>query len=510
MWSVGNSPWAKSAWIAALTLLSAAYFYSAISVSAARNLRMDEVLVITTVVQPSWEEVWKVVWAGSDVSPPGYHYLLHGMAQLTGIWDSPFFWRIPSVLAFYGTGICTLAIALRYMSPFVSLAVVGLIFVSDLHGFSDEIRPYALLAFGYAAAFLLWDRYAQTQRRGLSAFAIWFIAAFCLSMHFYGFVLPAALGMAEVLWLITRRQFRWGIWDALVATIPVEALWWPLGRHLATFVADENTARAYYARPTLPFFKEALTNVAFEGRYGYGLFLTVVLVIGTLSVLRWLFPRRVAAEIRQEPYRLPLLSPLVIVILVTTPIPFLVFAFSYYVSGSFCERFLLEACIGYALAAGFILEHLPFRREAALALTVVCSWLLFNQPPDERPLSARLDLLPPSSPVVVADGRDYLDLYEVSDAQTRKSLFFLFNPPDFRSPDPTYENILKRMAPFLPGSQIQGMNQFLQAHPDFYVLSSKDQPMSAYAPWFFKGAWTRTLVRQEVDVSLYHASQIRD
>src|ERR1700752_4877314 len=54
---------------ASLLIVSAAYFYAAISRSIADHFWMDEVLAVSAASQSSLAGVWRAIWAGTDFSP---------------------------------------------------------------------------------------------------------------------------------------------------------------------------------------------------------------------------------------------------------------------------------------------------------------------------------------------------------------------------------------------------------------------------------------------------------
>jgi len=531
---------------------------------------MDEILAVSAARQSSLAGVWRVLWAGTDLSPPLYHFLLHGLARGTGVWGSALVWRMPSIIGVYAAGLTAYILVRRYLSPFVALLVCGMVLASNLFNYAIQVREYGLLTFGLAGLLLIWDRFQNASFPALYALALWFVASLCLSLHFYGFVGAAAIGVAECIWLINTRNIRWGIWASLLLTIPVEAAWAPYAFHLANFNATDNKGVAYFGHPTLGRFADAFCSMVLGGKTGVVLLVSAIVIMVAIVVLRqipifktllrgeddpktfvavsanWSSPAMLIAALATLPFAVfavrgslserytapaalffgvaggyiifkTLLhcedaktsvtasadwSPLEILIAALGALPFAVFAFSFFVTNTFSERYTAPAALFFGVAGGYLLDKHPLRRIVAVALLPILIFILALEVHKVDPIAVivedlRAPLLP--LPIVVANGRDYINIMNAVDESTQKSLLFLLNPPDFVSPDPTNENAVKRLASFRPEYCVQDREEFLSTKSDFYVLITPEHPISTFSPWLLSDELERDVVKRGRD-----------
>lgn len=214
-------------------------------------LWMDEVLAVTAAQQSDVAGVVRAILAGTDFSPPSYHLLVHGLLgaglpeQLAA--------RLPSILAVAGAGWCVFAIARSRFGSLVALIALAVTIAGPLLDYAVQARPYGLTTFLLAAALALWDRVEQAKARELPALAgIWAALAACVSLHFYGILAVATLGICEALWTLVHRRIRWLAWAALAAVGPVFLAWMPLARHLRTISAGDQAGPGFTAIPPLP------------------------------------------------------------------------------------------------------------------------------------------------------------------------------------------------------------------------------------------------------------------
>ena len=282
----------RAAIVGSFVLISIGYFYAATSRSIANNLSMDEVLAVSAARQSSLSQVWGAIWSGTDFSPPTYHFLLHGFVQAVGAAEGHFVWRLPSILAVYGTALCTYFLLVKsQLSCSAAVLAFGIVLAFSLFDFAIQARQYGLLALGLALALLLWTGIEDGHASKARACCLWLVLAACLSLHFYGIVEVAVIGTAELVYWISRRRFRVSVWMALLLTVPVEATLYPLASHLATFNAGDSLAPGYYATPTLSAFLWAVFQVIGGGELGMLLLLSAFLVMGIAYLLERSEPR---------------------------------------------------------------------------------------------------------------------------------------------------------------------------------------------------------------------------
>lgn len=508
----GETPWWRAIYFGCAIVLSIAYFHSAIEVSISRHLWMDEVIAVTAASQPTLAGVNAAIWAGTDFSPPLLHYLLHGLIYHADVFSAPLIYRVPSILSVYLAAGLVYALVRRYMSAVVALAAFALILCSGLFEFAVQARQYGLLSLDLAAALVIWDGFQRTRYPGVSAFALWVVFAAGLCLHFYGFLSLAAIGICEFLYVLTSRRIRWRIWLALVLAIPVELGLRPLAAHLASLNAGDNKALGYYAHPTVGALSDALWRTWMGGSGGTLVIAAACLLAALVSLARrssLLAARLNALEGEATPTSATNTLQLEIVFASLLLLPFVVFAFALLVTGSFSYRYVMADALFFGIAGAYLLEKLPSRRIVALLLMPLLLFILVGRGRVNDDLSsviASLRQVPTGSPIVVEDGRDYIELMGARDDPFRDRLYLLDYPAGYVSPDPTNQHAASRMVPFDKEYKVVGLHEFLARQKNFYLLTIPEHSTHGLLPWLFVDSLTSHLLfsRPEATVLQVH------
>ncbi len=90
-----------------------------------------------------------------------------------------------------------------------------------------------------------------------------------------------------------------------------------------------------------------------------------------------------------------------------------------------------------------------------------------------------LPSLPRDYPVVIADGLQFFPLAEASTPETRSRIVYLSLPGDAPVGDATNQHQIERWKRINPALPVEGVNEFLKAHPRFFVVdyqTSDDAP----------------------------------
>jgi hypothetical protein len=487
-------------------LISAAYAYAAISRSMADHFWMDEVLAVDAAGQPTLAAVRHAIWSGTDFSPPTYHYLLHIIGGIFG--DTRLVWRAPSILGVYGAGLCTYMLLIRAKLD-RSAAILGFAVVLGfaLFDYAIQVRQYGLLAFGLAAALLLWA--GMTDGRGIAfrACCLWLVLAACLVLHFYGAIEVAVVALAELIYLIDRKRFRVAIWAALALTVPVEAALLPLATHLAAFNAGDSAAPGYYAQPTLGRLVGGVIEIIGGGELGMLLLFAAVLTVTLSKVLDRSGAAAAAKPGRTD--RASRLSEIQIVMICLGALPLIAFAFSFFVTKSFSPRYMAAGALLPAVAAACLLDRLPTRRVVALALVPLIAGILVNRARATDQIADALAVLQNAKapfPIVVGEGLLYIELMAAADSPTQARLVYLKRPADQVSPDPTNENEVLRLATFLAAYHVDDQSAFLSSNPDFYELYRPGMSVDTTTPALIERGALGRPVDAERGIVLFHSS----
>ncbi len=469
--------------IGSLAVISIAYFYATISRSVVDYFWMDEVLAVTAARQPTLSGVWQAIWSGTDFSPPTYHFLLHGFIQALGGEHHRLLWRIPSILAVYGAACCTFLLLVKsQLSRAASVLGFGVVLAFGLFDYAIQVREYALLALGLAAALLIWSSFDEARSAKARACCLWLVLSACLCLHFYGIGPVAAIGTAELAYAISRRRVRVAVWSALLLTVPVEVALYPLASHLATFLHADNLAPEYYGKPTLDAFLRAEFDIVGGGRSGAPLLFAAALMITAAQLRKRFGPPAIRSTPIEPAGRL---SQLELVIIALCALPFMAFAFSFFVTKSFSERYMASAALLPAVVIPYALGRLPWRRTASLALVPLIASVLFVRVPAPRPVADVLAVLQeakPPLPIVVGEGLLYIELMEAAGPSLRPRLVYLTRPAGSFSPDPTNEDAVVRLIGLRPEYHVSDANAFLSAHKRFYVLARPQMSTDTTTP----------------------------
>jgi hypothetical protein len=467
--------------VGTLAVISVAYFYAAILRSVGDHFWMDEVLAVTAARQPTLSGVWQAIWSGADFSPPAYHFLLHGFITAVGVEHYRLLWRLPSILALYGAACCIFLLLLKSQLGRAA-AVLGfaMVLASGLFDYAIQVRQYALLALGLAAALLIWSSIDEARPAKARVCCLWLVLSACFCLHFYGVVQVAAIGTAELVYAISRRRVRVAVWSALLLTVPVEIALYPLASHLATFNDADNLAPGYYAKPTLDAFLRATRNIIGGGGFGIPLLLAAVLMIAAGQLRKRFDP----PATRSTPPDAGL-SRLEIVMIALCALPLTAFAFSLLVTKSFSGRYMASAALLPAIFIPYMLDRSPWRRIASLALVPLVAAVLWKRAQPTIGIADTLAVLQkaePPLPIVIGEGLLYIELMEAAEPSLRARLVYLTRPAGSFSPDPSNEYAVVRLAGLRPEFQVSDANAFLSAHRSFYVLARPQVSIDTTTP----------------------------
>ncbi len=475
-------------------LLSYAYFSVALSISANKNLWMDEALAVSTARLSSWGEIWLAIWKGAEFSPPTYHFFLHELLTHCGSCSDTITTRVPSIVALYIAALCIFALVRAQTNSIIALVALGFTLDSGLFIYAIQARQYALLASGLAIALLLWNGMHERGALQLRALALWFVLAFCLSLHFYGFIEVTTIGVAETIWLVTRKDLRWSVWFPLAGTAPVAATWYPLGKHLKEFVLQDSSSGSYYGHPSVGTLLEAIFQ-SLVSEESVALLTLCALVLAGAAYLADRGGRPSASASEPDSRDHAKMTKLEIIAAALLTIPFVSFGFSVIFSSSFAVRYASAASLFPGVFYGCVMGRVPFNKLVSLTMApVIAASLLarkeeFNSglvAPVRSVLAATVEA---PLPIVVGEGLLFVELMEGLDANSRSQLNFLLAPADTVGVDPTYENQVRRLATIHPEYRVREQNEFLSEAECFYVL---------YRPWGPSDATTPSLMRQRL------------
>jgi hypothetical protein len=478
---------------AAFLWISWVYVSATYTIASTKGLWMDEALAVSTAKLPNFSEISSAIWNGAEYSPPTYHFFLHVLMDRFGGGDALLAPRLPSIVAVYIAALCVYALVRPSTDRVVALAAFAFTLDSGLFPYAVQARPYALIAACLAGSLALWNGTEHRHSARMRAVLLWLVLSVSVSLHFYGFVAPMIIGVMEILWLLTRREWRWRVWTPLLLTLPVLAAWLLLGLHLKAYVLQDAMGTGYYGRPTLALFLDAVFQSLVSDQSGALLALAALALCGCAYLARRFARPNVATAEDSDRAERPHISPIEIMSAALFAAPFLVFLFSLCFSSTFAVRYVCAASLFPALFFGCAVRSAPYRRAIAFALLPLAALGLEMRGADfspgsvasAQPLLAKVKEAP--LPIVVDEGMLYIELMAGSDPELRAQLNFLLASPSETRSDPTFENQVKRLAAIHSDFQLREEQAFLAEVPCFYVL---------FRPEDTTGATLASLMRQ--------------
>jgi hypothetical protein len=477
-----------------LVVLACAAFITAIYLAAAlvrsrSYFWLDEVIAVSIARLPSFASIWHAIWNGAEYSPPTYEFLLHLIAPQSA---SHLWARVPSILAALAAAGCTYRIARLGMSRAASLVAFAAVLDSGLFQFAVEARHYALVTLCTALAFLLWQGFDGGRRNGLRAAGLWLVLSAAVSLHFYAVVTLATVALAEGLWLVTRRQWRWPAWTALFGAAATLLCWLPLARRLQTFNANDYLAPDFYAKPTVARFAASLYDVVLDKHAGTHL----LVAAAAMSVIPFNRFMRKAAPWARDPgqTRAPIAAgpPATLALIMASLFcyAFIAFAFGAFVTKAYSARYIASASLFEALLVAWLVDRSAVRRLAAGVVLVVLVPELAHKVKATDRVALVVDELkaaPAGPPIVVGEAMLYMELKEAErSGAAARPLVYLARPAGVGTPDPTNENILTRFAPITSTYRIEPYADFLKANPRFDLVHRDEMSTDTTTPLLSK------------------------
>jgi hypothetical protein len=435
---------------------------------------MDEVLAVTAAMQSEWSGVFRAIWAGTDFSPPTFHFLLHILPGLST--HLRVVSRVPSIIGGLCAALCIYRISRRRFEMPVAILAFGTTLASPLFVYAVQARQYALITCLLAATLALWDTLSiQTGRYWLRLLGIWAALAGCVSLHFYGIVAVGTVVLCEILWTLSNRKLRLPVWAVFAAVVPVFLAWLPLAKHLRQISAVDQVGSHFYGHPTLNGFYHAVVNLTIGG--WQQMILYGGIVFATFASLLWHLPRARKSIADNAKASIPRLdSNFIIVLIALSALPFGAFMMSVVATGSFVARYAVGVTLLPALAIACVL-HLKTRASftALFAMPFLALSLAMLAPGHDRSptLLNALRILHDrinGAPVFVGDGLLYIELVGALSPAESARMCFISGPADAVSPDPTNANEVLRLATFDNRFRTCPFDQVLRSNDGFYLL----------------------------------------
>ena len=467
--------------------------------AAAKPFWFDELCTVAVARQPNFSAMWTAFGQAEDSATPLFWLVEHYFARL--IPNQEIAYRLPSILAFGCVLWCLFVFVRRRSGATVAFLCALVPILTPLY------KPYAIEARGYSLVVACVSIALVCYQRASRSFWVFFMALGLMAaeaFHYYAFFCFVPFGLAELAWILRRKELRWGVWIALFAGfLPIAAGW----HHLME-------VKQFYGTH---FWGQASLTLA-ANAYGLLLKMFAPIAVGVVAVLSvvalWmaLFPESTRAvecgetdDHSHEPMLAVGFLSILLVELVVTKI----------VHGSLVERYALATALGLALATGYLVLMLGWRSVALVAVFLLMAisldegsfWL------SERGRLGKLDS-PASSvetlvtaagysdlPVVVSDEHQYVQLAYYASPEWGSRFVGLVDPQSAIAY--AGSDSLDRQVSVLPcclALRVYDFQAFSPDHPRFLLYSD-----GADFDW-----WARRLVADGYGVRILIADASRE
>ena len=481
----------------ALLLFTLVYFWRSILLAKTTALDVDEVFITWIVRFFPAGKVFDALKMGLDSKAPGYYWLLDGFATVFG--QTTLALRLPSILGFYVFALSVFQVLRKFVEWQIAVCAVFFTCLTGAAYASTLIQPYALVlgCFGVAAAG--WVDFPSSRHRRLCGLLTVLALAIALSVHFLAIYLVVALGIAELIRSWCDRKIQWGYWLCLAASSATLLLWLPVIAPIFRMTHSSIKAPGFYAPPTVwrlfGLFMGLLRGNDFE---------QVDLILALLLIPLMLVAARSGWSWLAAPFSVPStgreadLRDLDILTFAALALPFITFAFSVLVTGSFNMRYFLAAVLGLILLAARGLHALRDGVQLAgllLALTVgwvAIGWANDMVMPVYDPRIALIRHAPEQLPVVLPSATDFFSLSEAAPPDLRSHIAFVGMPGGLSSPDPEPELLARNWKAAIPSLAVYTGDQWFEKTKVFYVLYTSD-PREGLTDWLLAHAQTQII-----------------
>ncbi len=402
-----------------LAIFTAAYIPYVIARALLKPLWFDELATLFVARMDSIAKIVTVLSAGVDAQPPLSFFLVHWSTRLPiGELISA---RIPSMFGFWLMSVCVYLFAARRGPRIWAILALLFPFTTGLFFYATEARPYGLVLGFSALALLAWQSAPNSRYRPLWLIALFLSLAATICTHYYGVLVPIALGAGELARWWRRRAIGWEM-AAIAASYGVLAWLRPI------LSAQTSRLGVHWAKPKFAYVLEFYNSSLEPALLPIAL---LVLAVGAYEMIR-----RKPATLSQD--NLPVEE--LVAALAFLLIPLSAYAVAVLVTHTYTGRYSIASLLGMSLLFCWGVRHFTGDRtgSALVAVLVLCALLgpeelrtlrtarhykLNADLQDEYPFPFNGDL-----PIVVQDGRDFLKMARYAPPELARRLFYLADP----------------------------------------------------------------------------------
>jgi hypothetical protein len=441
----------------------------------------DEINTLTIADLHSLQDIWKAETAGFDLNPPGTYLwtkLMRGLGPRQEL-----FARLPEIAAYLIMMACLSVFIARRLPLDFALPAVSFALLSEAYSYSYEARGYAIELAGAGVALVAWQAAADAgasklaRRLGLAGLAA--ALAIALLSHCYAVVLYVPICAGELWRTWSRKRVDVALWIALILGMAPVALYPALlatsHKYLAGTAVFAPTPRRFLGAYAL-LLEHALLPLAL-----------LLLPLALFAYRHRIAVRTASTDLRG---RIPLHEGIAAAGFLL--VPACGFAIARFLKSGYVSRYGLAGTLGFAILLAFAVYVLgaarPVWPQWVGAGTMV--WFIVSFAVSARTWATQapsgnnnepflISAAATGRPVVIGDGRSFLEFEYYFPREPGKQLVYLDDPKlaiQLIGTDAVDTPLLLARPFFSIPIRIEDYNDFLAHHNRFWLFSW-DDPM---------------------------------
>jgi hypothetical protein len=434
--------------------------------AATEKLGFDEILTQIVASQPGLKGIWAALSKAVDGQAPAHYVIEHAAMGLVS--NVHIALRIEPILA----TCCILVFLFIYLRKrsgglVAFLCAFFVLSTGVFRYFLDIARPYTMLLACLAFALVCHQRLPSLFWTVL--FALSLALAQCL--HYYAIFALVPFGIAECVYLLKGRRFRWQTWAALViGALPLVFLW-PLlsalknyfGEHYWTFFGLTDLVKVYGSL--------LWTTTA------TGAGIAAICIAGVVVPSLW--PRLLDSSAPEKTCGELAEALLVLGFLL---LPVVVFVATKIMHGAMLDRYAIAMLLGIPLALGCIFSHANAKIAglyavfllSSVTVTEISFWRSVHSLP-ARPIAPAVEELAAKAdhadlPVVVSNGLAFLPLVYYTAPEWKRRFVYLYDPEKalhYVGTD-NVDKVDRNLVGYFP-LEVPGYEEFVREHRTFLL-----------------------------------------
>jgi hypothetical protein len=440
----------------------------------------DELLTLTVSSLPNLKAVWGALSRALDSQPPGFYVVEREFIGL--LQNKHIALRLASILAFPCTLLCVFVYVKKRSGEAIGLiCALFLLLSSPFHRHAFEARPYSMMIACVAIALVCYQRVpspAWTVTLSLSLMV-------AESLHYFAVFSMIPFGVAEFIYFLSARRFRWPVWVALALGPAPLLFFWPLLSNFKAYYSPHYWA--HYGLSSIP-----LTYGSFFLTGGAFGFAAVAMCAAGVVGARLLPPKASPNEsIGRDPAEASLLLTLLL-------LPFPTALATHLMHGMMVDRYVVASVLGVALSLACVMSLARGRVISIFAVFILSTIALHEFTFWRSAHSLRLENPAPpvealvqkaghtDLPVVISDGNTYLQMAYYASPESNKRFFFLEDGQkavQYSGTDSLNKGvqILQSYVPL----QVEPLSEFVAAHRTF-LFEVEDQGGFNWLPGYLQ------------------------